>query len=305
MQAAPVEGFATAAVGVDRSGDGGRRGASIVIADRVRRRPNGRARRAALLKRLVRIAPRRRAAVRRRRRSGSWSIAACASCMSRASGCSASAPEALAARRARAGGARTRTARRATSRCRCSASRPTHIVIPWEDATRRRLRADARSSTSRRGGGSRRGSPRCGRRARTRSRPPRRKAIEAIVGRSRDGRQLLRRAGRRRRACARGPPRCPSGSDRRGIDRGRVPELSVRGSGGARQRDAVCRRDRLPAEIAVRALQSRTISGAVQRQPAGEIGELLAQNQPAAVQPRLQRLILHRSIALASSVDMP
>ena len=163
MQAAPIEGFATerrrhrptssmaagasVVVIADRVGGGEWQGEDALLLlkrltpdraerdRRVRRRAPARAGRA----RRPRAAHRARAAVR----LGAGSARR---------------------RRARARRAGASTARRATWRCQCSACRRiTRDPVGRRDG--RRLRADPRSSTSRRGGGSRPASPRCGRQA--------------------------------------------------------------------------------------------------------------------------------------------
>src|SRR5512139_1747684 len=43
----------------------------------------------------------------------------------------------------------------------------------------------------------------------------------------------------------------------------------------------------------VKEVRIQDLTPSVEREPAGEIGEVIAQNQPTAVQTRLERLVLH------------
>ena len=197
------------------------------------------------------------------------------------------APEAL-ARGARAWSRWHSTDRRATSRCRCSASRQHASVVPWADAT---IAGFALTRLARRAGAAALGG--VDRRAvaarALRAGAARPQVVDAICRRGSrrvvlavSSRRTMR-AGRRTRAA-----RCRCGSDRAGIVGGGAAQLSARRAGGARQR-ACCSRemhDRPDGDYV-------SVDRSVQRQAAGEVGELLAQDQPAAVQPRLQRLILH------------
>ena len=76
-----------------------------------------------------------------------------------------------------------------------------------------------------------------------------------------------------------------------------LQELNVARSRRARQCDAALRlvadADWISAQLQFQRVALRSVDRPVQREAAGEIGELLAQNQPPAMQTRFQRLILH------------
>jgi hypothetical protein len=68
---------------------------------------------------------------------------------------------------------------------------------------------------------------------------------------------------------------------------------------------AAIRRSSPPALPPLRPSALSSVERSVKRQATREVGQLLAKDHPAAVQARLEGLIFSRSIALASSVDIP
>ena len=193
MQAAPIEGFATAVSGsTDLSPAAG--AAVVVVADRVGGAEWQGEDGLLLLKRLPQLRRAQRRDRLRRRLAARAGRARRPRTARRAARLFGSAPEAL------AGGARALVALEIDGSPRDVALTvlgvpPAHIVIPWEDAT---LAGFALTRRARRAGATAARGPgraRCGRPGRTRSRRPQRKAVGAMLGRSRRRRQLLRGAG--------------------------------------------------------------------------------------------------------------